>query len=86
LPQLDHTVGQQGNAEDVIQVAVTDQNVIDAGELVQPQLTHAGTRIDQDVVVQQERRSVTPRRDGARAAQHTDHLKASVVRVRISLA
>ena len=71
--QLDDRVGQQRDAEHVVEVAVRDQDVVDAGEFVQAQLAHAAARVDEDVVIEQEGRGVAARRDRAEATEDADH-------------
>ena len=64
LPQADHTVRQQRNAQHMVKVTVADQDVVNAGQLIQPHFTHTAASVDQNVVVQQKSRGVAARRDG----------------------
>ena len=57
----------------MVQMAMADQNVVNAGQFIQAHFTDATAGINQNIVVQQKSRGVTTRRDGPRATQDADH-------------
>jgi len=67
-----HAVGQQGDADDVVEVAVADEDVVDVRQRIQAQITHACSRVDQHMVVQQEGGGLAAGSNGSGAAQHAD--------------
>ena len=73
LAQADHAVGQQGHTQDVVEVAVAEQDVVNARQLVQPQLAHPTACVDEDVVIEQEGGGVAARRNRTVTTKDADH-------------
>ena len=67
-----HAVGQQRHAQHVVQVGMAEQDVVNPGQLVQREVTHAGAGVDQYIVIEQKGCGATASSDGARTAQNTD--------------
>ena len=57
-------VGQQADREHVVEVGMADEDVVDAGQLVQAEVADAGAGVDQDRLVEQERRGPAAGGDG----------------------
>ena len=68
----------QGQAQDVVEVGVRQEDVVDALHLFQGQRGHAGARVHQHILVDEEGRGVLPCHDAARAAEHTNLKGGSV--------
>jgi hypothetical protein len=56
----------------MVQVRMTQEDVVDARELVEREVTHAGARIDEDVVVEKKGCGLAARRDRAGAAKNSN--------------
>ena len=67
-------VYQQGDHRDVIQVRMGDEDVIDLQEFVVLQVTHPGACIDQDVMVDQQRRGALVAPTNPATAPQNPHL------------
>ena len=72
LAAAHHAVGQQGDAQHVVEVGVAEQDVVNAGELVQSEVAHAGTGVDEHVVIEQKGGGAAALSDGTRATQDAD--------------
>ena len=69
-----HAVGEQADRQDVVEVRMADQDVLDPGQRVERQVADAGAGVDQDVVVEQERRRPAAGGDGAGTTEYlNDH-------------
>jgi hypothetical protein len=64
-----HAVGQETDGQHVVEVRMADQDVVDRDQFVERQITHAGSGVNQHVVVEQERRGAALATDGARTAE-----------------
>ena len=67
-----HGVGQQRDAQHVVQVRVAEQDVVDGGQCVQRQVTHTRAGVDEDIVVEQEGGGLVAGGNGTGAAQDAD--------------
>ena len=70
-----HGVGEQADRQHVVEVRMADEDVVDACERVQRQVTDTGAGVDQHVAVEQECRRLAARGDGPGTTEHgKDHL------------
>jgi hypothetical protein len=67
-----HTVGQQADAQHMVEVRVRDQDVVDARHLVEREVADAGAGVDQHVVVEQKGGGAVASCDGAGATEHAN--------------
>ncbi len=72
LAAAQHAVGEQGHAQHVVQVRMGQQDVVDALELVERQVAHARSGVDQDVLVEEKARGAAVARDRPGAAEDLD--------------
>ena len=56
----------------MVEVGVTDEDVVDAGQFVERQVAHAGAGVDQDVVVDQEGGGLVAGGNGTGTTQNAD--------------
>jgi hypothetical protein len=47
-------VGQQADGKHMIQMAVAQEDMVDAGDFFLSEVTHAGAGVDEDVVIDEE--------------------------------
>ena len=69
---ISRLVGQQGQAQHMIEVRVAEQDVINQGQPRERQIADAGAGVDQDIVVEQERGGATAIGDRPGTAQDLD--------------
>ena len=72
LDQIEQVVGDEGEAADVIEVAVRQEDVADALLLRQREIADAGPGVDQDFLVEQQTGRPQTRADAAAAAENLD--------------
>ena len=63
-----HGVDEQGQAGDVVEVGVGQDDVLHAGHFVDAEVAHAGAGVDEDVVVEQKGCGAAALRNGAGTA------------------
>lgn len=73
LPQTDHGVRQQRHAGNMVEVRMREKNMVDAQHLLDAEVGRAGARIDQDVVIHQQRGGAQAATDTATVAQYLDY-------------
>src|SRR5450631_794554 len=71
-PHPAHGVHEERDARHVIEVRMAHEDMVDLGELLEREIAHARTRIDQHVVVDEERCGAEAAADAPAASQYTD--------------
>jgi hypothetical protein len=67
-----HAVGQQADAQHMVQMRMRDEDVVDARQLVERQVAHAGAGVDEHIVVDQKSGGSAAGGDRAGAAEDAD--------------
>ena len=67
-----HAVGQQGHAQHMVEVRVTEHDMVYARQRVEAEISQTGAGVDQQIVVEQESGGAAAGGDAARTAQNTD--------------
>ena len=65
-------VGEERQGGNVVQMRMADQDMVDACKLLEAQVTHAGSGVEQDGVVQQEAGGPASGGDGAGTSEYTN--------------
>ena len=72
LAAAQHAVGQQRHAQHMVEMRVREQDVVDALQRVEREIADARSRVDQDVLVEQEAGGAAVARDRPGAAEDLD--------------
>jgi len=67
-----HGVGQQADGQHVVQVRMAHQDVVDQGKLVEREIAHARSSVDQHVVINEESSGSAASGNGAGATENAD--------------
>jgi hypothetical protein len=72
LAQAHDAVGEQWDRQDVVQVRMAEDDVLDANQRVERELTDTGSSVDQDIVVEKKGRGPASGGNRAGATEYGD--------------